>query len=70
MQTARCRRSVARICLVLQRLTDARGRTVVAGFDGGKMTSDAGARLLGATDRAIGSIARFAAASRTTARPI
>ena len=36
------------------------GRTVVAGFDGGKMTSDAGAMLLGATDRSIGLIARFA----------
>src|ERR1700740_1049402 len=36
------------------------GRAVVAGFDGGKMTSDAGAILLGATDRAIGLIARFA----------
>ena len=36
------------------------GRAVVAGFDGGKMTSDAGAMLLGATDRAIGLIARFA----------
>src|SRR5208283_1095986 len=36
------------------------GRRVVAGFDGGRMTSDAGAMLLGATDRAIGLIARFA----------
>ena len=36
------------------------GRAVVAGFDGGKMTSDAGALLLGATDRAIGLIERFA----------
>jgi hypothetical protein len=36
------------------------GRAVVAGFDGGKMTSDAGALLLGATDRAIGLIDRFA----------
>jgi Transposase DDE domain group 1 len=36
------------------------GRAVVAGFDGGRMTSDAGALLLGATDRAIGLIARFA----------
>jgi hypothetical protein len=36
------------------------GRAVVAGFDGGKMTSDAGAMLLGATDRAIGLIERFA----------
>ena len=29
------------------------GRSVVAGFDGRRMTSDAGAMLLGATDRAI-----------------
>jgi hypothetical protein len=36
------------------------GRAVVAGFDGGKMTSDAGALLLGATDRAIGLVKRFA----------
>lgn len=36
------------------------GRTVVAGFDGGKITSDAGALLLGATDRAVGLIDRFA----------
>jgi Transposase DDE domain group 1 len=36
------------------------GRAVVAAFDGGKMTSDAGAMLLGATDRSIGLIARFA----------
>jgi hypothetical protein len=36
------------------------GRAVVAGFDGGRMTSDAGAMLLGATDRAIGLIGRFA----------
>jgi Transposase DDE domain group 1 len=35
------------------------GRAVVAGFDGGKMTSDAGALLLGATNRAIGLIDRF-----------
>jgi hypothetical protein len=33
---------------------------VVAGFDGGRMTSDAGTMLLGATDRAIGLIERFA----------
>ena len=37
------------------------GRHVVAGFDGGAITSDAGALLLGATDRAIGLIGRFAA---------
>ena len=37
------------------------GRAVVAGFDGGAITSDAGALLLGAADRAIGLINRFAA---------
>ena len=37
------------------------GREVVAGFDGGAITSDAGALLLGAADRAIGLINRFAA---------
>ena len=37
------------------------GRRVVAGFDGGRVTSDAGALLLGATDRAIRLIDRFAA---------
>ena len=36
------------------------GRAVVAAFDGGAVTSDAGALLLGATDRAIGLIERFA----------
>jgi hypothetical protein len=36
------------------------GRGVVAGFDGGAITSDAGALLLGATDRAIRLIDRFA----------
>ncbi len=36
------------------------GHPVVAAFDGGKMTSDAGARLLGAADRAIGLVERFA----------
>ena len=36
------------------------GRAVVAAFDGGKMTSEAGAMLLGATERAIGLVARFA----------
>jgi hypothetical protein len=29
------------------------GRAVVAAFDGGRITSDAGSLLLGATDRAI-----------------
>jgi hypothetical protein len=36
------------------------GRQVVAAFDGGAMTSDAGALLLGATDRAIRLVERFA----------
>jgi Transposase DDE domain group 1 len=36
------------------------GRSVVAAFDGGKITSDAGGVLLRATDRAIGLIDRFA----------
>ena len=37
------------------------GRRVVAAFDGGAVTSDAGALLLGAADRAVGLIDRFAA---------
>jgi hypothetical protein len=37
------------------------GRRVEAGFDGGAVTSDAGALLLGATDRALGLVTRFAA---------
>src|SRR5918995_1804900 len=37
------------------------GRQVVAAFDGGDNTSDAGGLLLGATDRAIGLVTRFAA---------
>ena len=37
------------------------GRQVVAAFDGGQVTSDAGALLLGATDRAIHLVGRFAA---------
>ncbi len=37
------------------------GRAVVADFGGGEITSDAGALLLGATDRAIGLVDRFAA---------
>jgi hypothetical protein len=40
--------------------TPVEGRAVVAGFDGGAITSDAGALLLGATDRAIGLLGRFA----------
>ena len=37
------------------------GRAVVASFEGGAITSDAGALLLGATDRVIGLTRRFAA---------
>src|SRR6188472_4322474 len=37
------------------------GRAVVADFDGGAITSNAGGLLLGATDRAIGVVERFAA---------
>src|SRR5271167_4514102 len=36
------------------------GREVVAAFDAGAITSDAGALLLGATDLAIGMMGRFA----------
>lgn len=36
------------------------GRSVVAAFDGGAVSSDAGALLLGAADRAIGLVDRFA----------
>jgi hypothetical protein len=36
------------------------GRRVVAAFDGGQVTSDAGALLLGATNRAIGLVRRLA----------
>ena len=37
------------------------GRAVEAAFDAGLVTSDAGALLLGSTDRAIGMMGRFAA---------
>ena len=37
------------------------GREVVAAFDGGAMTLDAGALLLGATDGAVRLVDRFAA---------
>ena len=40
------------------------GRRVVAAFDGGAITTNAGALLLGATDRAINLISRFAACFR------
>jgi hypothetical protein len=45
------------------------GRDVVAGFDGGSITSDAGALLLGAADRAIGLTARFANCFRDARHP-
>jgi DDE family transposase len=40
--------------------TPVEGRKVVAAFDGGMMTSEAGAMLLGATDRQIRLVERFA----------
>jgi hypothetical protein len=43
-------------------------REVVAGFDGGAITSDAGALLLGAADRVIGLIGRFARCFRDVRR--
>ena len=45
----------------------AEGRAVVASFDGGRITSDAGALLLGAADRVIG-VSRRLAACFTDAR--
>jgi hypothetical protein len=45
------------------------GREVVAAFDGGVITSDAGALLLGATDRAIDLTRRFAACFHDSRRP-
>jgi hypothetical protein len=45
------------------------GRAVVAGFDGGPITSDAGALLLRATDQAIAMMDRFAACFRDVRRP-
>lgn len=42
------------------------GRAVEASFDGGTITSDAGAVLLGATDRALGLVDRFASCFRDT----
>jgi len=44
-------------------------RRVVADFDGGAMTSDAGALLLGASDRAIGLVDRFASGFVDARRP-
>ena len=44
------------------------GREVVAGFDGGEHTTEAGGLLLGATDRTIGLVGRFAACLSTAVR--
>src|SRR2546426_8844786 len=45
------------------------GRAVEAAFDAGLVTSDAGALLLRATDRAIGMMDRFAACFHDERRP-
>ena len=45
------------------------GRHVEAAFDGGLVTSDAGALLLGATDRAIRMMDRFALCFHDERRP-
>ena len=45
------------------------GRSVVADFDGGAISSEAGALLLRASDRAIGLVERFAACFRDARRP-
>src|SRR5215213_2100628 len=44
-------------------------RAVVAGFDGGAITSNAGALLLGITDRGIGLVRRFAVCFRDARAP-
>src|SRR6266487_952211 len=45
------------------------GREVVAAFDGGAISSEAGALFLGATDRAIGMMDRFALCFHDERRP-
>src|SRR5438046_1393433 len=45
------------------------GRPVVASFDGGALTSDAGALLLGATDRVLGLTHRLAACFKDSRDP-
>jgi hypothetical protein len=45
------------------------GRAVVAAFDGGRLTSDAGALLLGAADRVIGLTRRLAACFKDARNP-
>jgi hypothetical protein len=47
----------------------AEGRAVVASFDGGAITSDAGALLLGATDRVLGLTQRLAACFKDSRDP-
>ena len=44
---------------ISMRFARLKGRDVVADFGGGSMTTNAGALLLGATDRAIGLVDRF-----------
>ena len=51
--------------------TGFKGRSVVAAFDGGAISSDAGALLLGKTDRAIGlRLSVLPPVSRTAVGPI
>lgn len=45
------------------------GRTVAASFDGGSMTSDAGALLLGATNKVVGLTRRLAACFKDSRDP-
>jgi len=45
------------------------GRAVVASFDGGAINSDAGALLLGATDKVLGLTVASRPASTTAAPP-
>src|SRR3954463_804641 len=47
----------------------AEGRPVVASFDGGAITSDAGGLLLGATDRVLGLTRRLAACFKDSRDP-
>src|SRR3974377_729463 len=49
--------------------TEVEGREVVAAFDGGAISSDAGALLLGAADPAIWCISRFANCFHDERRP-
>jgi Transposase DDE domain group 1 len=48
----------------------AEGRDVIASFDAGAMTSDAGALLLGATDRVLSLIRRLAACFKDSRDPV